>query len=300
MPNSITTANITEFQSNVAMLLQQTDSRLAGAVTHYALKGESAEILEQFGASTAVTDLPRHADTPVLDVPQDRRWCRPTDVDWGTMIDKQDLLRLIIDPKSQMTAAGVAALQRKKDDIIAAAMFGTAYTGKSGSTATSFLAGNIVANTVGGGGSAVGLNMAKLREARRLLRKAEVNFEGGTIYAALSADKENDLFGEATVVNSDFNAANAPIIANGRLAGILGIQFIHSERFLGGDQSQFTGSGSEIPVWDKGAVALGVWNDVNVNAAEVPTKRFNWIVSMGMTLGATRLEEKRIVKILAA
>lgn len=299
MPNSITTANITEFQSNAAMLLQQTDSRLAGAVTHYALKGEAAEILEQFGKTVAVTDLPRHADTPILDVPQDRRWCRPTDVDWGTMVDKQDLLRLLIDPKSQMTAAGVAALQRKKDDIIAAAMFGTAYTGKTGTTATSFLAGNIVANDVGST-AATGLNMAKLREARRLLRKAEVNFEGGTIYAALSADKEADLFGEATVVNSDFNAANAPIIANGRLAGILGIQFIHSERFLGGDQSQFTGSGYEIPVWDKAGVALGVWNDVNVNAAEVPTKRFNWIVSMGMTLGATRLEEARIVKILAA
>jgi hypothetical protein len=300
VPNSITTANITEFQSNVAMLLQQTDSRLAGAVTHYALKGEAAEVLEQFGQTTAVTGLGRHADTPILDVPQDRRWCYPTDVDWGTMVDKQDLLRLMIDPKSQMTAAGVAALQRAKDDIIAQAIFGTAKTGKTGSTSTSFLSGNIIANTVGGGGSAVGLNMAKLREARRILRKGEVNFEGDTIFAALPADKEADLFGEATVVNGDFNAGNAPIIANGRLAGILGIQFIHSERFLGGDQSQFTGSGYEIPVWEKSGVGLGIWNDVNVNVAEVPTKRFNWQVYMGMTVGATRLEEKRVVKILAA
>lgn len=300
MPNSITTANITEFQSNVAMLLQQTDSRLSGAVTHYALKGEAAEVLEQFGQTTAVTGLGRHADTPILDVPQDRRWCYPTDVDWGTMVDKQDLLRLMIDPKSQMTAAGVAALQRAKDDIIAAAIFGTAKTGKTGSTSTSFLAGNIVANTVGGGGGAVGLNMAKLREARRLLRKAEVNFEGATVYAALPADKEAELFGEATVVNSDFNAGNAPIIANGRLAGILGIQFIHSERFLGGDQSVTPGTPYEIAVWEKSGVGLGIWNDVNVNVAEVPTKRFNWQVYMGMTVGATRLEEKRVVKILAA
>lgn len=300
MPNSITTANITEFQSNVAMLLQQTDSRLSGAVTHYALKGEAAEVLEQFGQTTAVTGLGRHADTPILDVPQDRRWCYPTDVDWGTMVDKQDLLRLMIDPKSQMTAAGVAALQRAKDDIIAAAIFGTAKTGKTGSTSTSFLAGNIVANTVGGGGGAVGLNMAKLREARRLLRKAEVNFEGSTVYAALPADKEAELFGEATVINSDFNSGNAPIIANGRLAGILGIQFIHSERFLGGDQSVTPGTPYEIAVWEKSGVGLGIWNDVNVNVAEVPTKRFNWQVYMGMTVGATRLEEKRVVKILAA
>lgn len=298
MPNSITTANITEFQSNVALLLQQTDSRLAGAVTPYSLKGEAAEVLEQFGQTTAVTGLGRHADTPILDVPQDRRWCYPTDVDWGTMVDKQDLLRLMIDPKSQMTQSGVAALQRAKDDIIAAAIFGVAKTGKTGSTSTSFLAGNIVANDVGST-AATGLNMAKLREARRLLRKAEVNFEGGTIYAALSADKEADLFGEATVVNGDFNSRNQAVIADGRLMGILGIQFIHSERFVGGDQSSAPGTPYEIPVWEKSGVGLGIWNDVNVNVAEVPTKRFNWQVYMGMTVGATRLEEKRVIKILA-
>jgi hypothetical protein len=298
VPNSITTANITEFKSNVAMLLQQTDSRLAQAVTPYQLRGEAAEVLEQFGQTTAVTGLGRHADTPILDVPQDRRWCYPTDVDWGTMVDKQDLLRLMIDPKSQMTASGVAALQRAKDDIIASAMFGTAKTGKTGSNNTSFLAGNVVANTFGAS-AATGLNVAKFREARRLLRKAEVDFEGGNIYAALSADKEADLFNEALVTNSDYNSRNQAVIADGRLMGILGIQFIHSERFLGGDQSQFTGSGYEIPVWEKSGVGLGIWNDVNVNVAEVPTKRFNWQVYMGMTIGATRLEEKRLVKILA-
>lgn len=298
MPNSITTANITEFQSNVALLLQQTDSRLASAVQHYSLKGEAAEVLEQFGQTVAVQGLGRHADTPILDVPQDRRWCFPTDVDWGTMIDKQDLLRLMIDPKSQMTQSGVAALQRAKDDIIAAAIFGTAKTGKTGSTNTSFLAGNIVANTVGAS-AATGLNVAKFREARRLLRKAEVDFESASIYAALPADKEADLLNEALVINSDFNSRNAPVIADGRLMGILGFQFIHSERFVGGDQSSAPGTPYQIPVWEKSGVGLGIWNDVNVNVAEVPTKRFNWQVYMGMTIGATRLEEKRCVQILA-
>lgn len=298
MPNSITTANITEFNSNVSLLLQQTDSRLAQACTPYQLKGEAAEVLEQFGQTTAVTGLGRHADTPILDVPQDRRWCFPTDVDWGTMVDKQDLLRLMIDPKSEMTKSGVAALQRAKDDIIVSAFFGTSKTGKTGATNTSFLAGNIVANTVGAS-AATGLNVAKFREARRLLRKAEVDFEGGTIYAALSADKESDLFNEALVINSDFNARNQAVIADGRLMGILGIQFIHSERFIGGDQSSAPGTPYQIPVWDKAGMGYGVWNDVNVNVAEVPTKRFNWQVYMGMTIGATRLEEKRVVQILA-
>lgn len=298
MPNSITTAFVTEFKSNADLLLQQEDSRLAQAVTQYQLNGEAAEVLEQFGVTNAVSGLPRHADTPVIDVPQDRRWCYPTDYDWGHMIDKQDQLRLLIDPKSPVTRAGVAAMNRAKDDVIVQAMFGVAKTGKNGSTSTNFLAGNIVPNTVGGGGGAVGMNLAKFREARRLLRKAEVQFESEQVYAALCADKENDLLAEATIINQDYNAGNM-VIKDGRLMGILGITFIHSERFVGGAQNG-NAAPFQIPVWSKNGVGLGVWNDIKANVAEVPTKRFNWMVYMGMTLGATRLEEPRVIQILAA
>src|ERR1700761_3838138 len=160
MPNSITTAFVTEFQTNTALLLQQQDSRLAAACTQYSLKGESAEVLEQFGITNAVSGLPRHADTPVIDVPQDRRWCFPTDYDWGYMLDKQDQLRLLIDPKSEVTRAGVAAMNRAKDDVIVNAIFGTAKTGKNGSTNTAFPGGNVIATTFGAS-AATGLNVAK-------------------------------------------------------------------------------------------------------------------------------------------
>lgn len=295
MADQITTAFVTEFKTNTALLLQQEDSRLAQAVEQYALVGESAEVLEQFGSTAAVSGLARNADTPIIDVPQDRRWCYPTDYDWGYMIDKRDQLRMLIDPKSPVTRAGVAAMNRSKDDVIVQAMFGTAKTGKNGSTNTSFLAGNIVANTVGAS-AATGMNVAKLREARRLLRRAEVDFENEQIYAALSADKENDLLQEAQVINSDYQAGNM-VIKDGRLMGLLGIGFIHSERFQGGASN--ANAAIQTPVWCKNAVALGVWNDIKANVAEVPTKRWNWLVGMSMTLGATRLEEKRVVQILS-
>jgi hypothetical protein len=79
--------------------------------------------------------------------------------------------------------------------------------------------------------------------------------------------------------------------------GLLGIQFIHSERFQGGAAG--AAGNYQIPVWTKNGVGLGVWNDIKANVAEVPTKRFNWMVYMGMTLGATRLEEARVVQLLA-
>lgn len=297
MPNSITTAFVTEFNTTAALLLQQQDSRLAQAVTSYALKGEAAEVLEQFGTSTAVTGLGRHADTPLLDVPQDRRWCYPGDAEWGTMIDSQDKLRMLIDPQGPYTKVGVAALNRQKDDVIASAIFGSANTGKTGATIVTFPASQVIANTFGAS-AACGLNVAKLREARRLLKRAEVDLDMEAPYCALSADKESDLLNEAQVISREFNGA-APVLQDGRLTSYMGFNFIHSERFAGG--SAYTGSvsGYEIPVWVKSGVGLGVWNDLVTQVAQDPGKRFNWIVYMKQTIGATRLEEKRVVKIQA-
>ena len=296
MPDSITTANVVQYQANVALLLQQTDSRLRGACTPYQLYGESAEILEQFGQSTAVTGLPRHSDTPLLDVPQDRRWCIPTDVEWGTMEDKQDKLRLIIDPESAYVKVGSAALMRAMDDLVVAAMFGTAKTGKTGSTNTSFPSSQQVANTVGGA-AACGLNVAKLREARKILRKAEVDFENETVYVGLCGDVENMLLNEAQVINGDFN--NSKPLAVGQISGFAGFTFIHTERFVGGAASAAPGTPYQIPAWVKSGMAFGVWNDLNASVDQRPDKRGAWQVYLKMTCGATRLEEKRVVQILA-
>lgn len=297
MPDSITTANVTQFQTNVAMLLQQQGSRLRGACTPFQLYGEAAEVLEQFGEAAAVSGLPRHSDTPNLDVPQDRRWCYPTDVEWGILEDQQDKLRLLIDPEGPYTRAGTGALNRGIDDIIVAAVFGTAKTGKTGATSVTFPSTQEVANDVGAS-AATGLNVAKMREARRLLRKAEVDFENESVYAALCADKENDLLAEAQVIDQDFN--DKPILSNGRLTGYLGISFIHSERFVGGAKNGDGASGYETPIWVPSGIGFGVWNDINASVDRRPDKRNAWQVYLKMTVGATRLEEKRIVKVKSA
>lgn len=296
MSDQITTAFVEQFQTNVGMLLQQQESRLRGACTPYALHGEAAEVLEQFGETAAVSGLPRHSDTPNLDVPQDRRWCYPTDVEWGILEDQQDKLRLLIDPEGPYSKAGVAALNRGIDDIIVAAMFGNANTGKTGATVVTFPAGQVVANTIGGSGSAVGLNVAKMREARRLLRKAEVDFENEQVFAGLPANKENDLLAEAQVIDQDFN--DKPILSNGKLTGYLGISFIHTERFVGGARNG-DGAPYQIPVWVKSGIGLGIWNDINASVDKRPDKRNAYQVYLKMTVGATRLEEKRIVQVLA-
>ena len=139
MSYSITTAQIQQYSTNIGMLLQQQGTRLRGIVQEYALSGKAATMLEQFGASNPVFNLGRHSDTPIIDVPQDRRWAYPTDVEWGGLIDDQDKLRLLIDPTGPYTMAAVNTLGRGIDDILISAFLGANLTGENGTTSTGTL-----------------------------------------------------------------------------------------------------------------------------------------------------------------
>lgn len=294
MTDQITTSFVTQFGTNVALLAQQIGSRLRGAVMEGAHVGEGADFLEQFGvADVPASDLPRNSDTPNMAVPQDRRWVYPTSLDWGYLIDSQDKLRSLIDPTSEIARAAAASMNRQLDDVIVAATFGTAKTGKNAENSIVFPSGNVVANDVGAS-AATGMNVAKLREARRLLRHAEIDFDTEQVYAALCADKEADLMGDIQVTSREFN--QAPTLENGRLSQFLGIGFIHSERYVGG-ASNGNGTPYETPVWCKSGLHLGIWSDIHAEMAPRPDKRFATQLYTRMTVGASRTEEARVIKI---
>ena len=90
MPASITTAFVQQYKANTELLLQQEGSRLRNAVTVGSHVGKAASVVEQFGSATAQLKTGRHADTPLLDLSQDKRWVFPLDYEWGSLIDNED------------------------------------------------------------------------------------------------------------------------------------------------------------------------------------------------------------------
>ena len=315
MSYSITTAQIQQYSTNIGMLLQQMGTRLRPAVQEYALQGKAATMLEQFGAASPVFNLGRHADTPVLDVPQDRRWAFPTDAEFGALIDDQDKLRLLIDPTGPYTQGAVNALGRAIDDIILSAFFNVNYTGENGTTATSTLyafnsnSQSVAATT--GAASATGLNIAKLRAAKRKLLEADLDIDNDQLYCVIGAKQHDDLLNEAQAVSLDYNTR--PVLVDGKITQFMGFNFIHSERIPGAanwnaalnpaitsadsDGSYVANTRWMVPVFAKSGMALGIWNDINTQVAPRADKRFATQVYSKMTVGATRLEEKRCVLI---
>lgn len=315
MSVNVNTAFVQQYSTNVMMLLQQQGSRLRDTVLNYSFLGKAASVVEQFGSVNPVFGLGRHSDTPLISTPHDKRWAYPTDAEWGDMVDEQDKLRMLIDPTSQYVMAGVNAMGRAIDDLILAGIYGSNNSGENGTTSTGTLYAynsnsQSVAATVGGS-AATGLNVAKLRAAKRILLSSDLDVDNDQLFCVITAKQHDDLLNEAQAISLDYNTK--PVLVDGKITQFMGFNFIHSERIAGGanfnttlnsgissadnDGSYVTGSRYMVPVYAKSGVALGTWNDIQASVDRRADKRNNWQVYVKGTFGATRLEEKRLVLI---
>lgn len=282
-----------QFATNIELLLQQKDSRLRGLVTQGSYVGEQASPVDQIDAVEMQSVSGRFQAMPRIDADTARRWVLPLDFDLPQLIDSFDKLRLLTDPNSAYVMNAVAAAKRKMDDVIIDAFFAAAKTGKSGSSSTSFPSGQQVAVNHGASGN-TGLTVAKLREARRLLRAAEVDLDMDPITVVVTSKQEDNLLAEAQVISLDFN--DRPVLVDGKLKSFLGMNFVHSER-LDADGSSYR----RVPVFAKSGMHLGIWNDISTDLSQRKDLRgMPFQAYVYMTVGATRLEEEKVVEIKCA
>lgn len=291
MPDNITIASVQQYKANVELLLQQEGSRLRNAVTTGSHVGKAASVVEQFGSATAQLKTGRHADTPLLDLSQDKRWVFPLDYEWASLIDNEDQLRMIIDATSPYARAGAAALNRAIDDEILSKIHGTNYTGENGTTSESF--GTLGSGTydvgVNTGGTASALNVAKLQLAVRVLMTANKGDLMEAVYGAISSYEHDSLLKEIQVVNKDYS--NSAVLENGRVKRFMGIDFILTERLT------ITSGNRLIPVWLKSGVYLGVWQDLTAEIGPRADKSYATQVYLRETIGATRTQLGKSIRI---
>ena len=297
------TAFVQHYTSNVMMLLQQTESRFEAAVQIRPFYGKAASVVEQFGQSNAVRITSRHADTVLSSTPHDKRWVFPLDYAWAEMTDEADLLRMLIKPNNIYAQVGAAAMKRVMDDEILSGFFNSNKTGENGSTDTGLLSafgsGSQVVAVNTGSSANTGLNIAKLRAAKRILLQAEVDIDNDPLFMAISAKQHDDLLNEAQAISLDYG--NTPVLEQGRIRSFMGFNFIPSERIPGagaynaGMNPALTVPVGQnwVPFWAKSGVCLGKWNELTAKVGERVDKNHGEQVSLRMTLGATRLEERR-------
>ena len=295
MSTQITTGFSEQFTSEVALLLQQHSSRFASSVLSRNFTGKDAKAVEQIGSVTAQKRTTRHADTPQIDTPHSARWIYPVDYEFADLIDQQDELRAIASFESAYVQNAAHALRRAQDDEIIAAFFSdTTKTGEDGGTTQSWNTYSTSTDTdhlVAAGG--VGMTVAKLRSAKKALMADHVDIDVDPLYVGIAASQHDDLLGETLATSLDYTTR--PALVDGRISSFMGFNFINSERLPTG-----AGSARSCPAYARSGMMVGFWNDVTGRVSERDDKSYATQVYASTTIGATRLEEAKVVEILCA
>lgn len=290
MSNQITTAFVQQYSSNVQMLSQQMGSYLRGAVDVESVVGKNA-FFDQVGKTTAQLRTSRHADTPQLDTPHSRRRVSLADYEWADLIDNADKVRLLIDPTSSYAKAAAAAMGRAMDDVVIAALGGTAFSGETGSTSVPLPAGQKPFSASQANTDAGGLTIAKLLSAKKILDLADVD-PSIQRYLLCGPTQISNLLGTTQITSSDFNTVKA--LAQGQVDSFLGFKFIVSNRLV------FDATNTDDRLcyaFTQDAIKLAVGQDVLARIDERADKSYSTQVYYAMSIGATRMEEEKVVEI---
>jgi hypothetical protein len=286
MSTQITTAFVNQYSANVQMLSQQMGSLLRNAVDVETVNGEKA-FFDQVGSAAAVLRTSRHADTPLVETPHSRRMVTLSDYEYADLIDDQDKVRMLIDPTSTYARAAAAAMGRAMDDVIISAALGSAKTGKDGSTTTAFATAT---NQIAVG--AAGLTLAKLLQAKEILDSQDVD-PSIPRYIACSPKQITNLLDDTEVTSADFNTVRA--LVKGEIDTYVGFKFITTNRL---PLSTDGGLDRRVIAWAMDGLKLAVGKEPVARIDERADKSYATQVYYCMSIGATRMEEAKVVEIL--
>jgi hypothetical protein len=293
MSVNIPTLFVSQFSTNIQVLVQQKGQRLKPSVMSGSHVGKQASPVDQVGAIQANKIITRFSPMNRIDAVLDRRWVFPQDYDLPQLLDSFDKLRLLVDPQSIYVTNAMYAMGRAQDDEIIAAFHGTAKTGEQGATSTTLPAGQIV--SVQQGGTISGLTVAKMREGKRILMANEVDLSQDALYLVAKAKQKDNLLAEAQIISTDFN--DKPVLVEGEVSRFLGVNILHSERLLNGTDDQ-SGTSDAIPMYVKSGMYFGEWSAISASISirhDLESEPFQAYCKG--TFGATRLEEKKMTKI---
>ena len=286
----------TQFSDVLALKLQQTQSMLRGTVMEGFHVGKQASPIQYIGAIQMKTPAGRFAPIARQDVDFTRRWVTPVDKDSQQLIDTFDKLKTAIDPQSQETTAAAAAVAREWDDRIISAAFGTALLGDGNApnaftTETFSTASWQVASTFGSS-AASGLTVAKMIEAKRILRKAQVPMDEPRTWIT-NSQGESDLLNLVQVVSTEFN--DRPVLQDGVVSRFLGFDIKYSERLTS------TSNVRQNMAYVKSGLYLGIWKDTENDVdRRKDLESLPYQIYTMMSSGSTRLEPGRLLQVLCA
>lgn len=297
LDNGLIPLYTTQFSTNLELLLQQMGSKLRGKVREGFHVGKMASPINQIGAISLKAPAGRFVPKNRTDAEFVRRWVFPQEGEIDQLIDSFDELQTIVDPKSQYTENAANAVGRGWDDAIIAQSTGTAQIGQdaNGLTAETFSTANFQISASFGAGSANGLSVAKMVEAKRIFRHYHNDLETDPLTMVIGSQQESDLLNLVQVVSREFN--DRPVLVDGRITRFLGFDIVVSERLPQTTINTTRG----VLTFVKSGVYLGMWKDIT-NRVSIRNDLSGepWDLYTSVMYGASRLQPGKVLQILCA
>lgn len=309
MSFQITEAFVQQYKSNIFHLAQQKGSRLRGAVRSEMQNGKR-QFFERLGQAAAIVKTSRHMDTPQIDSQHSRRAVSLEDYIWADLIDDEDKIRLLIDPASPYSQAAMWAMGRSMDDVLIAAMRGNAYSGETGTTTVALPASQkLLAATQSAPGTPTNLNVDTLRAIKKKFDSNDID-ESIPRYLAVTSSQIYNLLSQTQVTSADYNSVKA--LVQGQIDTFMGFKFIRIERlplvaatYDASTGAVDSGSGSlsasyarRCLAWASDGVVLAIGRDMEAKIEPRADKNYATQVFARMSVGATRLEEAKVVEVV--
>jgi len=311
----------TKHYASTLDVLSQEHSKLFGRVWNKGtLTGEEA-YFNQLDPFDMTFNRSRYAETSFTEPTYQRRRITKTPATVAVPLDDLDLVETLVDPKSELSQNGMYAAGRAKDKVIWNAIYGTAYTGKAGGTATAFDTSQIVDVQTGGDSSDVGLNLEKILGAVEIIMGNSVDLENpmNKLCMVISPKQWNDYLQIAKLTSDDYMTKSLnsgrlaiPGVPNGEVIVSNMVPYMNTAETsanvdLDGPNAAWSKGGAAIDVdstshravtmFAMSGIGFGTWQETQVKAQERPDLNNIWQLWMQIQCGASRLEEGKAVAI---
>lgn len=271
-----------QYGSMVALLSQQQGSRLRNSVTvKSGVVGEET-YMDQLAAIEATKRTSRLAQTNPTLAEYARRRIALEDYFIAKAIDKMDDIRTLADPTSAISKAGINGLGRAIDQAIIDSSRGTAYTGKVGGTSTVLPSSQKVA------AASAGLTLSKWLSALEILNGNDVD-PNDEKYLIVSSQQITNLMNTTEIKSADYNSVKA--LVRGEVDTFLGCKVIRTELLPKVSTTRY------CLLYTKSGLGLAIGRDVTSRITEESTLHFSRQLYFSMAIGASRLEEDKVVEI---
>ena len=269
MAVSISNAFVTLFDTEVKQAYQA-DAVLRNTVRLRTGVTASTHKFPKIGSGVAQVRVPQTDVTP-LNVTYSQATVTLTDYIAAEYSDIFNQAKVNFDERQELVQVVAKAIGRRSDQMIIDAL---------AASSTSLT----VATSIGGAGT--NLNMAKLREASRLLNTANVPAEDR--YMLIHASQLASLLSDTSVTSSDFNTVKA--LVQGEINTFMGFTFnVIGDRTEGGLTGGGSGSTRKVYAYHKMAVGMAESMAIRSEINYIPEKT-SWLVSSMFSAGAIAID----------